>query len=101
MQNEGHRSNHPADESMQRLHLQLSRCRVLQLATANGLPESMGIDSATKPAPRLRRKKRQFCYECQDEVDDVETKFKREFFYEMIHTVRCRLKNASRGWSST
>ncbi|CAN8004563.1 unnamed protein product [Ixodes hexagonus] len=62
------------------------------LATANGLAESMGVDSVMKPAPRLRRKKRQFSYECQDEVDDVETKFKREFFYEMIDTVKMSIE---------
>ncbi|CAN8006637.1 unnamed protein product [Ixodes pacificus] len=44
------------------------------------------VDFVIKPAPRLRRKKRRFSYEFQDEVDDVETKFKREF-YEMIDTV--------------
>ncbi|KAG0439264.1 hypothetical protein HPB47_016699 [Ixodes persulcatus] len=48
----------------------------------------MGVARVMKPAPRLRWKKRHFNYECQDEVDDVETKFKREFFYEMIYTVK-------------
>ncbi|CAN8006403.1 unnamed protein product, partial [Ixodes pacificus] len=62
------------------------------VATANGLAESMGIDSVMKPAPRLRQKKHQFSHKCRDEVDDVETKFKREFFYEMIDTVKMSIE---------
>ncbi|CAN8032847.1 unnamed protein product [Ixodes persulcatus] len=51
----------------------------------------MGVDSVIKPAPRLWLKKRPFSYEFHDKVDDVETKFKREF-YETIHTVKMSIE---------